>query len=175
MAERVDHPALSHAVGLIGHCKHFSRTRGDSLFLDGIRVVHVEGDADRRGTYGLRTRSPELWRFGRNSEMLASDPQHRNLPSVRRSEALALLDSTERATAKLDGLGHIPHCQERIKLGHSSDAIRNGRTSRYPTPEAAAHLGPERRQRFLDTNGYSGNGWRRSGERCCFLADANGS
>lgn len=127
MAERVDHPALSHAVGLIGHCEHFGRTRRDSLFLDGIRIVHVEGDADGRGTYGLRTRSPEIWRFGRNSEMLASDPQHRNLPSVRRREAFALLDSIERANVKLDGFGHIPHCQQRIELRHSSDAIRSGR------------------------------------------------
>lgn len=37
--------------------------------------------------------------------------------------------------------------------------------SRYPTPEAAAHLGPKRMQRFLDTSGYSGHGWRRSGEQ----------
>lgn len=37
--------------------------------------------------------------------------------------------------------------------------------SRYPTPEAAAHLGPKRMQRFLDASGYSGHGWRRSGEQ----------
>ena len=35
--------------------------------------------------------------------------------------------------------------------------------SRYPSPEAAAHLGPKRMQRFLDMSGYSGPGWRRSG------------
>jgi transposase len=37
--------------------------------------------------------------------------------------------------------------------------------ARYPTPEAAAHLGPKRMQRFLDTAGYSGHGWRRSAEQ----------
>jgi transposase len=36
--------------------------------------------------------------------------------------------------------------------------------TRYPSPEAAAHLGPKRMERFLDVAGYSGYGWRRSGQ-----------
>jgi len=36
--------------------------------------------------------------------------------------------------------------------------------TRYPTPEAAAHLGPKRMERFLDVAGYSRYGWRRSGQ-----------
>jgi transposase len=43
--------------------------------------------------------------------------------------------------------------------------IAMGFLTRYPTPEAAAHLGPKRMQRFLDASGYSGRGWRRSGEQ----------
>lgn len=39
---------------------------------------------------------------------------------------------------------------------------------RYPTPEASAHLGPKRMQRFLDRAGYSG-GWRRSPEQLLAL------
>lgn len=37
--------------------------------------------------------------------------------------------------------------------------------ARYPTPETAGNLGPKRMQRFLDTAGYSGHGWRRSADR----------
>jgi transposase len=44
--------------------------------------------------------------------------------------------------------------------------------ARYPTRETGAHLGPKRMQRFLDTAGYSGHGWRRSAEQPGSYGDA---